>query len=173
MELLELIKGRRSVRSFRPDPVPREDLLKMLEAARWAPSAGNCQPWEFVIVTREDTKRRLAMAAFGQFFVAEAPVVVVVCANVPRTAWRYGERGATLYAIQDTAAATQNLLLMAHSMGYGACWVGAFDEDEVRRILKIPREVRPVAIVPIGRPAETPTPPPRISLGKLVHWESY
>ncbi|RLF23588.1 MAG: nitroreductase family protein, partial [Thermoprotei archaeon] len=112
-------------------------------------------------------------AALGQMWIAEAPVVVVVCANIPRTAWRYGERGRSLYCLQDTAAAIQNMLLAAHALGYGTCWVGAFDEEEVSRILGLPDHVRPVAIVPIGKPAESPIPPPRRPLDEVVHWEKY
>jgi len=173
MDILNLIKSRRSIRSFKPDPIPKEDLMKVLEAARWAPSAGNCQPWDFIVVTRDDLKRRLAIAALGQFWITEAPVIIVVCANIPRTAWRYGERGRSLYVIQDTAAATQNILLTAHALGYGTCWVGAFDEEEVKRALNIPRDVRPVAIIPLGKPNEKPIAPPRIPLEEIIHWETY
>lgn len=173
MDILELIKSRRSIRRFKSEPIPKEDLMKILEAARWAPSAGNCQPWEFIIVTKEETKHKLAMAALGQIWMTEAPVIIVVCANIPRTSWRYGERGRTLYVIQDTAAAIQNMLLTAHALGYGTCWVGAFDEEAVREILGIPDEVRPVALVPIGKPAESPTPPPRRPLEDIIHWENY
>lgn len=173
MDILDLVKSRRSIRSFKADPVPREDLMRILEAARWAPSAGNCQPWEFIVVTRDDLKRRLAMAALGQFWMTKAPVIIVVCANIPRTEWRYGERGRSLYAIQDTAAATQNILLTAHALGYGTCWVGAFNESEVKRVLNIPRDVRPVAIIPLGKPDERPIAPPRIPLEEVVHWETY
>ena len=173
MDLFEVIKGRRSIRSYKPDPVPKEDLEKILEAAIWAPSAGNCQPWEFVIVTKDYLKEELARAAWGQFWMIKAPLIIVVCANIPRTAWRYGERGEKLYVIQDTAAAIQNMLLMAHYLGYGTCWVGAFDEEEVRRVLKLPRDVRPLALIPLGKPAEKPSPPPRIPLKELIHWETY
>jgi nitroreductase len=173
MEVLEAIKGRRSVRSFRPDPIPEKDLRTILEAAVMAPSAGNCQPWEFVIVREEERKRRLAEAAHGQDFIAEAPVVVVVCANVPRSSARYGRRGEGLYCIQDTAAAVQNMLLTAHSLGYGTCWIGSFEDEEVARVVEAPRGVRPVAVIPIGRPAEKPRAPPRIPLEKVCHEEHF
>ncbi len=173
MEVFQAIKERRSVRRFKPVVIPKEDLMKILEAAIWAPSAGNCQPWEFIVVTDETTKRAIAAAALGQMWISTAPVVIVVCANIPRSAWRYGTRGETLYCIQDTAAAIQNMLLAAYALGYGTCWVGAFDEESVRRILEIPREVRPVAIIPIGVPDEKPRPPPRRPLEEVVHWERY
>jgi len=169
MDLLEAIKGRRSIREFKPDPVKDEDLKRILEAGRWAPSAGNCQPSEFVVVKDPTVKRRLATAALEETFIAEAPVVIVVCANVPRTSWRYGRRGEELYCIQDTAAATQNMLLAAYSLGYGTCWVGAFDDDAVAEVIRVPPGVRPVAIIPLGRPAERPSPPSRRPLGEIVH----
>jgi len=169
MDLLEAIKGRRSVREFKPDPVEDEDLKRILEAGRWAPSAGNCQPSEFVVVKDPSVKRRLATAALEETFIAEAPVVIVVCANMPRTSWRYGRRGEELYCIQDTAAATQNMLLTAYSLGYGTCWVGAFDDDAVAEVIRVPPGVRPVAIIPLGRPAERPSPPSRRPLSEIVH----
>lgn len=171
---MDVIKGRRSIRRFkRGEKVSEEDLKKILEAATYAPSAGNRQPWEFIIVENEDTKNKLAEAAYNQTWITEAPIIIVVCANEERSASRYGERGRTLYCIQDTAAAIQNMLLMAHSLGYGTCWVGAFNENEVRRILNIPIGVRPVAIIPIGKPDEKPTMPPRIPIQKLIHYEKY
>ena len=169
MDLLEAIKGRRSVREFKPDPVKDEDLQKILDAGRLAPSAGNCQPLELVVVKDPSVKRGLATAALEQTFIAEAPVVIVACANVPRTSRRYGRRGEELYCIQDTAAATQNMLLVAYSLGYGTCWIGAFDDDAVAEVIQTPPGVRPVAIIPLGRPAERPSPPPRRPLSEIVH----
>jgi nitroreductase len=153
--------------------VDEGDLRKILDAGRMAPSAGNCQPTEFVVVKDRAIKERLARAAYGQTFVAEAPVVIVVCANVPRTSRRYGRRGEELYCIQDTAAATQNVHLAAYALGYASCWVGAFDEDAVAEIIKAPSGVRPLAIVPIGRPAERPSAPPRRRLEEMVHEDTF
>ncbi len=173
MDVFEAIRGRRSVRRFKPDPVPDEDLEKILEAGIWAPSAGNLQPWEFIVVRDARTRDALCDAAYGQEWVREAPVVIVVCANTMRSAAYYGERGMTLYCIQDTAAAIQNMLLAAYALGYGTCWIGAFSEEEVRRILGIPEHIRPVALIPLGRPAEHPSPPPRRPLSSVVHYERY
>ncbi len=173
MDIFECIKGRRSIRAFTSDPVREEDLKKILEAAIYAPSAGNLQSWEFVIVRDKDRKLQLARAALNQTFIAEAPVVIVVCANLARSGRIYGERGRTLYCIQDTAAAIQNILLTAYALGYGTCWVGAFREEDASKILKLPPDVRPVAIIPIGRPAERPAPRPRMPLDKVVHYEVF
>jgi len=173
LNIFDLFKSRRSIRSFKSEDIPNEYIKKILEAARWAPSAGNIQPWEFIVIRNPETKREIARAALNQTFIEEAPVVIVVCADESRSGWAYGSRGASLYCIQDTAAATENMLLAACALGLGACWVGAFREDEVKRILKVPGGLRPVAIVPIGYPAERPNPPPKRPLEEVVHYESF
>ncbi len=173
MDVFEAIKGRRSVREFESTPVKEKDLEKIIDAARWAPSAGHCQPLELVVVKDQAQKERLVRAALGQTFIAEAPVAIVVCANVSRTSRRYGRRGEELYCIQDTAAVAQNIHLAAYALGYATCWVGAFDEDAVAEVIKTPAGVRPVAIVPIGKPAEKPSPPQRMPLSKIVHKDQF
>lgn len=173
MDIFEVFKARRSIRSFTPEDVGNEQIEKILDAARWAPSAGNVQPWEFIIVRRRDIKREIARAALNQTFIEEAPVVIVVCADELRSGRVYGSRGINLYCIQDTAAAIENMLLAACALGLGACWVGAFNDEEVRRILKIPKGVRPVAIIPIGHPAERPSPPRRRTLKEIIHYETF
>ncbi|MGB9959844.1 MAG: nitroreductase family protein [Candidatus Bathyarchaeales archaeon] len=173
LEVFEAIRGRRSTRAFENREVSQELVEKLIEAARWAPSAGNIQPWEFIIVKKPEIKRKLAEAALGQSFIEEAPVVIVVCADEVRSAQGYGVRGKTLYCIQDTAAAIQNIHLAAYSMGLGTCWVGAFREDEARKVLKMPEGIRPVAIIPVGYPAETPPPRSRRPLKQIIHYETF
>jgi nitroreductase len=147
------------VRSFdQARDVPPETVTKLIEAAVRAPSAGNCQPWHFCVVREQETKRALAQAALNQWFLSEAPIVVVACTDPERSAARYGDRGRYLYSVQDTAAATQNLLLAAVASGLSACWVGAFDEEAASRALDLPAHLRPVAIVPIGHPVGRPQP---------------
>ncbi len=155
MEVKEAIRNRRSIRSYSDKPVEEEKIAKVIDAARWAPSAGNLQSVEYIIVKDSETRERLASAAWGQDFVREAPVNIVVCCNFRKIS-HYGERGVELYAIQESGACVQNLMLTAHSLGLGTCWVGAFDEGEVRRILHIPDHVRPVAIITLGYPNESP-----------------
>ncbi len=169
MDVFEAIKGRRSVRAFKPAPLKDADLQKILEAAIASPSAGNRQPWEFVVVKDPETKQKLVQTARGQSFIAEAPVVVVVCTNAERSASRYGDRGATLYSIQDTAAAVQNIHLAAYALGYATCWIGAFDESAAAKVIRAPAGVRPVAMIPIGKANEKPNAPSRIPLEKVVH----
>ncbi|MFX1603266.1 MAG: nitroreductase family protein [Promethearchaeota archaeon] len=151
-DCIAAILSRGSVRSFTKDSVPEKDVERILEAGFSAPSAGNRQPWRVVVVRNESTRMRLARAAFDQKFIAGAPVVLVICAVPNESAERYRERGRTLYVFQDTAALTENILLAAHIMGYGACWIGAFDEDLVRGVVSVPDDMRPVAIIPIGKP---------------------
>ena len=124
------------------------------------------------MVRDEKKKRALARAALGQSFIEEASVVIVACSNQRRISY-YGERGRKLYAIQNVAAAVQNMLLAAHALGIGSCWVGAFDETEVARILNLPSYVVPQAIIALGYPAEKPRKPARFELHEIVHEESY
>ena len=172
MDVLEAIKGRRSIRAFRSDPVSEEIINKLIDVARWAPSAGNIQPWEFIIVRKPETKRRLAEAALEQSFIEEAPVVIVVCADEASSSRGYGLRGKSLYCIQDTAAAIQNIHLAAYSLGLGSCWVGAFREEEAREVLKIPSALRPIALIPVGYAAESPAPRSRRRVDQIVHYET-
>jgi len=173
LDVFEAIKNRRSIRAYTSGKISDKEIEKLIDAAHWAPSAGNIQPWEFVIVRDDKTKRRLLAAALDQTSIEEAPVVIVVCADENRSGWRYGSRGRHLYCLQDTAAAVQNMLLAAYALGLGACWIGAFHEEMAERTLNTPRGIRPVAIVPVGHPAEKPRAPPKRSLGEIVHYESF
>ena len=173
VDVVEAIKGRRSVRAFRNEDVSEEAVARLIDAAHWAPSAGNIQPWEFIIVRKTELKRRLVEAAFGQSFVEEAPVVIVVCAREDLSSKRYGLRGRALYCLQDTAAAVQNIHLTAFSFGLGTCWIGAFREDDVREALGVPREARPVALIPVGYPVGVSSAPKRRSAGEITHRESF
>ena len=167
-DLLSVILKRRSVRAFKADEIPQIHIDRFIEALRWAPSAGNRQPWHFYLIHNPETKGDLARAAFQQDFIAQAPLVFVICGLPERSARRYGDRGSELYVFQDTAAAVQSLLLCATDMGYGTCWVGAFNESEVSNVLSLPAEERPLAIVPIGQAAEQPSPPQRLPVEKVL-----
>lgn len=173
MDLFETIKNRRSVRAFTQEDVSEEEVKKLIDAARWAPSAGNIQPWEFIIVRKPEIKRGLSIAALHQIFIEEAPVVIVVCANRIRSGRVYGARGTNLYCLQDTAAATQNMLLAAYALKLATCWVGAFKEEEAKKTLNLPDRVRPVAIISVGHSAKRPTTRSRRPLSKIVHYETY
>jgi len=170
MELSEAIRKRHCIRRFKPDEIEEEKVGKILEAAKEAPSAGNLQARDFIIVRDPETRRELVSAAFSQGFISEAPLVIIVCANPDKSGAKYGSRGGELYCIQDATISAQNILLVVNSLGLGACWVGAFDENSVREILGIPDGIKPVAIIPIGYPDEEPlAPPKRIDLHE-EHW---
>jgi nitroreductase len=150
---LDAVRSRQSIRKFESIEISEENVNDILEVGFSAPSAGNRQPWRVVVVRNRNTKAALVEAALNQKFIAQASVVLVVCAVPEESAERYGERGKTLYVLQDTAALTQNMLLAAHMMGYGACWVGAFDEALAAKALNVPDNMRPVAIIPVGHVA--------------------
>jgi nitroreductase len=173
LDVFEAIKERRSIRSYTDEKVSEQDVERLIEAARWAPSAGNIQPWEFVVVKDMETKRKLSGAALNQTFIEKVPVVIVVCADVARSSRGYGSRGEHLYSIQDTAAATENILLAAQQLGLATCWVGAFRENEVAKAVKAPRNLKPVAIVSVGHPAERQMIPQRRSFSEIVHYETF
>ena len=162
------IHSRRSCRHFLSKPLREGDIERLLEAMQRAPSAGNCQPWFVYAVTNRATKECLAQAAFDQIFLVQAPVVFVICAEPERSAARYHERGRTFYCLQDTAAMVENLLIAATALGYGSCWIGAFDEEAAKKALNIPRYLRPVAIVPVGPGSPSKHPTPRRSLSEIT-----
>ncbi|MFQ6107899.1 MAG: nitroreductase family protein [Thermoplasmata archaeon] len=172
MEVKKAIRDRRSIRAYTSRSVPGELVEELVELANMAPSAGNLQAREFIIVRDEDKRRKLASAALGQDFISEASVCIVVCVNYDRIA-HYGERGRELYVFHDTGAAIQNILLAAHDMGLGTVWVGAFKETPVRKLLHLPKHVRPVAIIPVGYPAEQPRMRPHRDLADILHNESW
>ena len=173
MNVFKAIIERRSIRKFEKKEVDNKLIGVMLYMATLAPSAGNTQEWSFIVVKEEEIKEKLSRAALDQKFIAEAPVVIVVCADLAKISLRYGKRGELLYAIQDTALAIQNILLSAHALGLGACFVGAFDEERVKSILEIPDNVRPLALIPVGYPAEQPKMPPRIPFENLTWLNKY
>jgi len=173
LDVLEAIKERRSIRAYTDEKVSEEDVERLIEAARWAPSAGNIQPWAFVVVKEVETKRKLSSATLNQTLIQEAPVVIVVCADLTRSSRVYGSRGEKLYSLQDTAAATENILLAAQELGLATCWVGAFHEDEVAKAVKAPKNMRPVAMVAVGYPAERPAAPQKRLVNEIVHYGTF
>lgn len=173
MQTMDAIRGRTSVREYKPDPVPDDVIRDIIEAAALAPSSGNVQDWEFVVVKTPEGRNALAAAAFNQSFVASAPCVVVVCTDLERITKAYGERGRSLYSIQNTSAAIQNMMLTAWDKGLGTCWIGAFNEAEVKEAAVLPSNVRPVALITIGYPSRKPVKSRRRSLDDVVHWETY
>ncbi len=173
MELLDAIKGRRSIRKYKTQAVPDEIITTLIDAGTHAPSAGNIQPWHFIIVKNSSVKAKLAEAAYDQTSIEQAPVVIVVCADENQVQTRYGKRGVTLYCLQDTAAATQNILLAAYSLGLGTCWIGAFNEERAKQAINAPEGVRPVAMVPLGYSEVTPRQRMRKILNEVSRIDSF
>jgi len=171
MELYEAIYGRKSERSFsEAKDVSQATVDRLLEAACQAPSAGFLEPWRFFVVRSIEYKNMLVDAAYGQSFIAKAPVVIVVCADVRISSRGYGMRGSGLYAIQDTSAATENLLLAAYSEGLGTCWVGAFDEIRVAQALSLPDDLRPLALIALGYPDSKRQKPKRRNISEITKY---
>lgn len=161
MGFFELIEARHSVRVYRDQVVDRETVRRLLAAASLAPSAGDLQAYRTVVVERRETKAALAAAALGQDFIVAAPVVLVFFADPARSRAKYGERGTSLFCIQDATIAAAYAQLAATGLGLASCWVGAFREPPVAQALSAPPGLRPVVIMPIGYPAEAPERPPR------------
>ncbi|MEM5814252.1 MAG: nitroreductase family protein [Candidatus Aenigmatarchaeota archaeon] len=171
--VMENIMTRRSVRKFRKLDVGDDDLMSLFDAARHAPSAGNRQAWEFIIVRDPKMKKTLSEAAEGSEWIANAPVIVVACVNNRIAGARYGERGTMLYGIQDVACALENFMLAANAKGLGTCWVGAFSEPKVTVPLRCPDFVRPCAMIAVGWPDEAPSAPLRHEAADFLHLETY
>jgi len=169
MSILEIIKSRRSVRKFQRKEIPEKIIDKLIEALIWAPSAGNLQSRKFYFVFNQKIKEKLVEAALGQNFIAQAPLVIIGCTDKEKVDY-YGERGENLYSICDVSASIQNLILLASDLGLGSVWVGAFNENEVVKILNLPNNLRPIVLVPVGYPAEKPSVPPRVSGDEAVEF---
>lgn len=149
-DVFDCMREAGSVRHFKSEAIPEATLTRILEAGCWAPSAGNLQPWYFYVVSNPKVKSRLAQACSDQEQVADAPTVVVILADPARSNEKYAERGAQLYCIQDTACATENMILAAEALGIKSCWVGAFDEVAVQMAVEAPPRLRAVAILCLG-----------------------
>ncbi len=163
MDALEVIKTRRSVRLYEDKSIPKEVLEDIIDCARFAPSAMNRQPWEFVVVTGEETRQRIAnLTDFGKHIAWAPACVAVFCED-------------TKYFLEDGSAATQNILLAAWAHGIGSCWIAgdkkAYAED-IRRLLGLPENYKLVSLVPLGYPADVPHKDKR-ALGQVLHWERY
>lgn len=155
LDVFEAIQKRRSVRAYNSTPIPHDKLMKILEAARLAPSAGNIQPWHFIVVANVEKRKKLARARFAKF-LKTSPVVIVGC----------GDKSASPnWHVVDVAIAMQNMVLTATGEGLGTCWIGSFDEGEVRSLLKIPENLKVVALLALGYPREK-----RDVTGKLLHF---
>ncbi len=170
MNLLQAIQQRRSVRAYQPQPVEHEKLLRVLEAARLAPSARNMQDWKFIVVQDETTRERLLPAVNNQAFVPSAPVIIVGCATQPDYVMRCGQPSGPI----DVAIALEHMALQAVEEGLGTCWIGSFYPDQVKAILDIPDDVVVVELLTLGYPAgNLPESKPREPLESIVAFERW
>ena len=164
MEVLEAIEKRRSVREYKPSSIPQEHLKRILEAARLAPSAGNRQPWRFIIVRNHEQKKLLTKIARNQTFLEDAAVIVVALADA---------EASPKWFKQDVMIAIEHMVLASTSLGYGTCWIGAFKEEQTKQLLEIPERISIVALLPIGIPNEKPRPKPRKDPKEIFFEERY
>jgi len=161
MKALEAIRKRRSVRSYTGDPVPREDLEKIVDAARLAPSGYNRQPWEFIVVTDRGAIDRLKTAAL---WMENAGAIIAVVMETSSKFW-----------LEDGSAAVENILIASTALGYGSCWLQGDTEpreEELKEFLGIPDDKKLLTLVPIGVPSEWPTREKK-TLSEVLHWERY
>ena len=148
MDILEVIKTRRSIRKYKPDPISEEEINKILEAGRWAPSAGNSQPWSFIVLRSQKVRKKLGDVLTWGRFLSQAPLGIAVTINP----------AASSHPVEDGAAATQNMLLEIHSLGLGACWIGTYgggNEESAKKVLNVPEEERLLSVIAMGHPAES------------------
>jgi len=172
MSIKETIELRHSIRNF-SNKIPSVGIiLEIIRYANLAPSAGNLQARDFIIIEDPKIKNQLSEAAFNQDFIKDAPINIVVCANLNRIS-SYGKRGVELYCLQDVAASVENILLLAVDFGLGACWVGAFDEKSVMDILNLPSYIRPVSIIPIGYVKGKIESTDRMDTRSLIHYDKW
>lgn len=161
MKFEEVLEKRRSIRKYKDAPVPREKILRMLEAARIAPSASHRQPWHFIVVEDKETIKKLAKNEWA----AEAPVMIVGLAD---------QAASPNWCSNDLGIALEHLVLAATNLGLGTCWMGQTGREEmIKSLLGIPDNFKVVAVVPVGVPDETPAPKERKSLDAIVSWEKF
>ena len=171
MDFYQAVTARRSVRAYRPDPVPDDVFNRVMDAARLAPSAKNIQPWKFIIVRDAQLRAELATACNNQQYLAQAPIVICGCA-IESICYR-GMGGYWNSWAVDLSIALEHIMLAAAAEGLGTCWIGSFKEAEVRRLLQVPEDVKIVALTPLGYPAQEPKARPRKALSDITCAERY
>lgn len=159
MDFYDVVRTRRSVRSFKKNPIPEEVLSRVLEAARVAPSGSNRQPWKFILVRDEALKQKMISACDNQKFMADAPLIVVACGQ--KLSFNRGGYMREMSMLIDVSIAFTHLILAARAEGLGTCWIGAFKNDEIKKLLGVPEGYEVVAATPLGYPAENVFTEPR------------
>jgi len=166
---LELISTRHSVRSFKDSSISEDKINLILDASIKGPSAGNLQSYQIIVTLSKSKKEKLKEAAHDQQYILEAPVVMIFCADTKRSQIEYGARGEELFCIQDATIACVYSQLAAHSLGLSSVWIGSFDEKKISETLNLQKNVKPIAILPIGFANEIPEITPRRPIGEIIH----
>tara|TARA_Y100000034_G_scaffold136613_1_gene214149 strand:+ start:2286 stop:2951 length:666 start_codon:yes stop_codon:yes gene_type:complete len=173
MDLLEGITGRRSIRRFLPKTIPYKILFDILDAATYAPTAGNLHTTRFVVIESDELKSKLRLACSEQDWIEDAPIIIAVCSMDAPLKRMFGSRGEELYSIQNTAVATENILLAAQHYKIQGTWVGAFSEADVRTVLHIPEKIGVHALITLGYPDETPRKLPKNEITNMTYYEQW
>ena len=164
MNLVETVLSRRSIRQYEAKEIPQEAIDLILDAGRLAPSAGNKQSWHFIIVSDNEIKRELSQGVFSRF-IKNAPITIVGCAHRDRILGRWSKINTTI--------ALQNMVITAWALGIGSCWIGAFNEEKVRRLLDIRKRYAVVALIPFGYPSKVPSPKRKKSIEKITSYNKF
>lgn len=169
-DFFDIIKGRRSVRSFKDDSVPKEDIEKLLDAGRWAPTPSNVQSWRFIVVQGDDQLELLKN--FSPGFPVSAKASIAICSD-QRDLKDFGEKELEVFRAEEAAMATQNMMLTAYAMGLGTCCVASFSKRGVAELLGLPESIKPVLLLALGHPEYQPKAPERKDLTKITFWGEY
>ncbi len=171
--VFQAIFSRRSIRKYLDVPVEWDKIGDVVRAGMMAPNSGNLQVWRFVVVRNQEKRRAIAEACLQQYWIEQAPVHIVIFAKLEKMSQYYGIRGVRLYSIQDCAMAAMNMMLAAHELGLGTCFVSAFEEEAMTRIFKLPDNVRPQGVITLGYPDEKPDVPSKYRIETLTGIENY
>lgn len=167
METFDAIRGRRSIRKFKPEKISREILQKIMEAALWSPSGSNVQPWEFFVIEEEAEIKKIKALSPGIFDLPAA--LVIVCRDIRRAHQMTGEEG-DVVSLMDISMASQNMMLMAYALGIGSCAVRSFGISAIKRLYDLPEHINPELLITLGHPEKIPHLPKRREIDHVVHW---
>lgn len=173
METNECILTRRSIRKFFDIPVPLEYITEIINAGIHAPSAGNLQSYKFVVVTDDETRLKISDACLAQSWITTAPVIIVICSEVEKLERMYGMRGKKMYSLQECACVAENMLLKAHDLDLGACFVSAFDNETLKEVIDAPKDIIPQIVIPLGYADEKVPSPSKYEVRDLTYFDKW
>ncbi|MFA5141557.1 MAG: nitroreductase family protein [Candidatus Woesearchaeota archaeon] len=173
MDVIDAIKNRRCIREYSDKEVEFNKVASLVEAGMMAPSAGNLQNWKFIVITDKDKRNSIAEACVEQYWIADAPVLIAICAENKRAEKYYADRGVHLYNIQNCAAAAENILLAATSMGLSTCWVGAYNDEKVSGILGLPTDAKLMCVLTVGYSKSKPAEKHLLDIKELFYFDEW